>query len=228
MLPHAPKVKRAVLDFENALWQALAAIIPQVERKGCAFHFSQAVWRKAQNIGLQPAYNADVGTNRLIRRILALTLLPARNIRPLFKDLKAEASTPMLKKLFKYVNNTWIKAVNEPWSIDNWSCYYLPIRINNDVEGWHAALNKKGRSSFSFYLLVKHLHEESSLVPIQTRLISDNKLTRRRKNASVKLDEKLFSYWSDFDHGKIDARKLHKLVSHVYAPKKKKSIALTN
>ena len=87
--------------------------------------------------------------------------------------------------------------------------------------GFHTALNTKGRSKCSFYLLVKLLHEESSLVPLQTRLVSDNKLTRLRKKLSEKMDEKLFQHWADFEEGKISAIKLHKLVCYVYAPKKK-------
>ena len=135
--------------------------------------------------------------------------------------MKADATTRKLKKLWKYVDKVWIQAIGQPWTITDWSCYYLPIRTNNDIEGWHTALNTKGRSKCSFYLVVKLLHEESTLVPLQTRLVSDNKLTRRRKKLSVKMDEKLFQNWADFEEGKINAKRLHKLVCYVYAPKKK-------
>ena len=221
MLPHAPRLKRTVLDFEQALWRALKHILPDAEHKGCAFHYSQAVWRKAQNLGLSTAYNEDAGTNKFIRRILALALLPATHIISLFNQMKTEATTGKLKKLWKYVNKIWIQGIGMPWSIRDWSCYYLPIRTNNDLEGWHRALNTKGRSKCSFYLLVKLLHEESNLVPLQTRLVNDNKLTRRRKKSSEKMDEKLFHHWADFEEGKISAKKLHKLLCYVYAPKKK-------
>ena len=134
--------------------------------------------------------------------------------------MKTNATTVKLKKLWKYVNKVWIEGIGQSWTISDWSCYYLPIRTNNDIEGWHTAMNTKGRSKCSLYLLVKLLHEESRLVPLQTRLVSDNKLTRRRKKLSIKT-EKLYKHWADFDDGKISAKKLHKLVCYVYAPKKK-------
>ena len=88
-------------------------------------------------------------------------------------------------------------------------------------DNMHCNVNTKGRSKCSFYLVVKLLHEESTLVPLQTRLVSDNKVTRRRKKLSVKMDEKLFQHWADFEEGKINAKRLHKLVCNVYAPKNK-------
>ena len=100
--------------------------------------------------------------------------------------MKMEETTTKFKKLWKYVNKVWIVGIGQPWTITDWSCYYLPIRTNNDIEGFHTALNTKGRSKCSFYLLVKLLHKESTLVPLQTRLVSDNKLTRRRKKSSEK------------------------------------------
>ena len=55
-LPHAPRLQRTVLDFEQALWRALEQVLPNAERKGCAFHYSQCIWRYAQSLGLATAY----------------------------------------------------------------------------------------------------------------------------------------------------------------------------
>jgi transposase-like protein len=46
-------VKGFVADFEAALWQALKARFPRCPIQGCAFHWSQAVFRKVQEHGLQ-------------------------------------------------------------------------------------------------------------------------------------------------------------------------------
>ena len=39
------QVKRIVLDLEDATWRAVWIIFPTVQLKGCAFHFTQAMWR---------------------------------------------------------------------------------------------------------------------------------------------------------------------------------------
>ena len=42
-----------VADFEAAVWRAVADDHPHIQMRGCYFHFSQAVWRKVQEIGIE-------------------------------------------------------------------------------------------------------------------------------------------------------------------------------
>ena len=39
--------------------QAIHAEFPNAEVKGCFFHYSQAIWRKTQNLGLAVLYKED-------------------------------------------------------------------------------------------------------------------------------------------------------------------------
>ena len=59
-LPVGPRVKRFVLNFERGLWQALGLrsvfASTNVCIRGCNFHWAQAVWRKAQELGLQVCF----------------------------------------------------------------------------------------------------------------------------------------------------------------------------
>jgi hypothetical protein len=45
-------VKSFMVDFESAIWTALSEVFPDVVVHGCCFHWSQAVWRKVQDLGL--------------------------------------------------------------------------------------------------------------------------------------------------------------------------------
>jgi len=42
ILPDQPKVKRVTVDFEKAMWSAMRQVLPDVELKGCSFHWTQA------------------------------------------------------------------------------------------------------------------------------------------------------------------------------------------
>ena len=49
LLPHPSAVQEFVTDFESAAWRADATALQEVKLQGCAFHWGQAVWRKAKS-----------------------------------------------------------------------------------------------------------------------------------------------------------------------------------
>ena len=55
-LPISPAVRTFVLDFESGLWRALRETFGEKKIRGCNFHWSQTVWRKAQDLGLKVWY----------------------------------------------------------------------------------------------------------------------------------------------------------------------------
>lgn len=96
-MPRQPEVDSVVVDFEAGLWQAIREAMPGREIHGCAFHWTQVVWRKATEIELSSAYRHDDGTNDLIRMVLGLPFLPENHRAPAFRQIRGLASTPQLE-----------------------------------------------------------------------------------------------------------------------------------
>ena len=114
--------------------------------------------------------------------------------------------------------DTWVTSAM--WPPSCWSIYMLPIRTNNDIEGWHHSLNQRvnNRVHLPFYLLVELLHQEARLVLIQIQLVSDGKLSRIQRRKYCLLQSKIFKYWEDYSSSEITVCCLLKLCSYVNGP----------
>ena len=89
----------------------------------------------------------------------------------------------------------------------DWSVFKQPIRTNNDIEGWHNALNRRagGQCRLQFYLLIELLHREARLTSITIKLVSDKKLKRIQRRKYRQLQQKLFDAWEQYQTGNKSA-----------------------
>ena len=101
-------VKEMVLDFEKPVWKAIRSEFPQVRLRGCTFHWTRAVWQKVQKSNLQVPYNKDFPTNKFVKKLLALPMLPKEHIAPVFEILSTGAVTQPLQDLIEYIRKNWI------------------------------------------------------------------------------------------------------------------------
>ena len=208
------RVEEIIIDFEESVWRAIPDVLPNVCIRGCGFHWGQAVWRKIQELGLQVSYTNDAGIHRYLRKVLSLPYVPAEHTEELFLRFyrKADGCQSLLK-LLDYIRNTWI--YSSIWPPRSWCVFGRSIRTNNDVEGWHHHINLKARKGqLSFYLLVKLLHDEAKLVPIQVRLLSDGKVLRRQRAKYTRHHGRLASLWEEYNAGDRSAKQLLRAVSH--------------
>ena len=126
-----------------------------------------------QQLGLQTAYGEDDSIYKYLRKLMALPFLPHAEIRPMFMSLSGRAQNPPLSDLVTYIQKQWIDSETFPPA--NWSIYQQAIRTNNDLEGWHNALNRRagGRSNLPFYHMVEILEKEARLTAVNIRLVSE-------------------------------------------------------
>ena len=211
-------VRTITIDFEAAIWSAICSVFPKVSILGCYFYWTQAVWRKVQELGLQVLYNNDNKTHKYIRKLLSLPYIPAEHIEPVFTAFQAKATTVPLEQLTQYISNTWIDSTI--WPIPSWSVFGRYTRTNDNAEGWHYQMNSRAKKGqLSFYMLITLLHEESKSVNVQIHLVKDNKLSCQEWAIYHRQQLAIFTIWDDYVNGYKSANQLLKSCSkHVYAP----------
>ena len=126
-------------------------------------------------------HTTDRGTYDYVRKMMALPFLPGEKIERRFNHLQRRTTTKALKSFCQYVNDNWI--ISRTFSPATWSVYMESVRTNNDLEGWHNALNRraKGRAQLPLYVLIQLLHKEAALVSLQIRLVFDRGLRRHQR-----------------------------------------------
>lgn len=201
LVPQA-KVQRIVLDFEKAVWSALYGMMerdefPRVTIKGCFFHFTQAVFRRIQNLGMKTQYARDLGTKDICRRMMSLPLLPIECVPDIFRQLKKrcdDSGIESLQKFGEYMRKNWIDGWFSPAT---WVCFMELVRTNNHVEGYHRGLNSRVNGAHvNFYSLIQVLHEEAIHARYQAVDVEKGILTIPQALPEKKRNEELNQMWA--------------------------------
>jgi hypothetical protein len=154
---------------------------------------------------------------------MSLHLFPSTKIRKVFLKLKKKAANlkiGLLDKFFNYIDNNWMQP--GIWSPEAWSVFFQIIRTNNDAEGWHNKLNKKGKGAgLHFYKLVQMLFLESEFVEVEEAYLKQNQTTRHTRLDQKLMQAKLFRLWENYDEKreKNGSYKLLKRVAILYTKK---------
>ena len=181
-------------------------------------HISTICLPQVQELGLQTAYSGNEAVYRFIRKLMALPFLPHHEIRPMFVRLSVQAETQPLRDLTEYIQEQWVDSTI--FLPKEWSVFKQPVRTNNDIEGWHNALNRRagGKCRLQFYLLIELLHREARLTSITMKLVSDKKLKRIQRRKYRQLQQKLFDAWEQYQTGHKTASQLLRCCSHLNGP----------
>ncbi|KZS10266.1 Uncharacterized protein APZ42_025314 [Daphnia magna] len=136
-----PRVQRIVTDFKQAIFTPVSKHFVDCQHFGCNFHWYQAVLKKVKNLHLATIYN-NKGPNPVrdfIFYLLCLAYLPGDKFPGVFDALKSSAPSE-LAALVDYMERDRIRGKFR--TLDNWSCFNLLTRTNNDCEGIRHQWNK--------------------------------------------------------------------------------------
>lgn len=167
-----------ILDFENAMILALRSQFPSASIKGCLFHFTKAIWRNCQKIGLASHYAKDQLVRKFIKGLMALPFVPTDDLQAALDILRSDLPhansdvRPLLDQLECYFFHTWVRGDFSPTI---WNCYHsFSFRTTNHVEGWHRKFNSKIKIAHpTIFKFLRHLQEEERSVATRMLLLDN-------------------------------------------------------
>ncbi|CAF4880865.1 unnamed protein product [Rotaria socialis] len=134
--------KSIMSDFEPALITIIAAEFVGATHSSCYFHFTQAVYRAIQRVGLSTSYNNDNDIKHSCRKVMALALLSEPIIEDTYDELLATMPIEIkhtLNDLLQYFQGQWFVKV----PISQWCAHGFSMRTNNNAEAFHSRFNRR-------------------------------------------------------------------------------------
>ena len=183
--------REVIVDFEKASINAFKAVFPSVSVKGCFFHFSQANWRKIQDLGLSSIYRDEETVRTTIKSFVSLALIPMMDMDIGFEKL-LENLDERLEPFVHYFEDTWMGRVGRLGKKSKplfepalWNQFENARdgkqKTNNSVEGWHRAFQMgMGCAHPTICKFIQYLRNEQSLTENRiTRIIAGEDVYKR-------------------------------------------------
>lgn len=193
------KPKKVICDYETAFHKAMTKTFPQIQIRGCFFHLTQCIWRGIQRCGLQQQYSCDSMFALNLKMLASLAFVPEIDVVYAYEQLLHtkfyKRNEELLSTLIDYLEENWIgqlnrRSVRQPprFAIHLWNQYNSVLeeipRTNNNVEGWHNALNTRAEAShLSVWKLINLLKSEQNLTDVKISQIeasTESPLKRRK------------------------------------------------
>lgn len=183
-------------DFESGLIDVIRVQFPNTTHSGCHFHFTQALWRKVQEVGLVPAYKDTEQypeISEFVQLCMALAFIPQSDVVDQFNECVSNLSEEqkrLLDRFILYFRETWVSGL---FPIKLWNKYGQDFlhRTNNRVESWHSTLKQKLPAHPNIFVLVNALKmiESGTQLTLMKAGAGDSPPQRRAKY--IKLEDKL-------------------------------------
>ena len=126
------------------------------------------------------------------------------------------------KSKMMYINIHWCILMILNWNIlmiiDYYTWIIRKLFSVMNVEGWHRRMNHRGHAQLPFYIMIGLLHEESNIVDLQVRLVSEKKLQHHQRKTYKKLHAQYDSMWTAYASGEKTAKQLLYACARINGP----------
>lgn len=186
---------RFIVDFELAPIKAIRSVFTNIHLQGCNFHFKQALYKKADSLGI----TIDTEAKHHIALCAALAYLKDELVEAGWAVI--EDMTPSNEKYTEFNNyfvSYWIRSDFR----GVWNCYRARHRTTNGAESWHKRLNNKMPKKkpellqFLDVLRSEGRHFDRRIQEIDKEIVN-------RKPSVIEMDDKIAAIVDDYEQSRL-------------------------
>ena len=185
------KPQMITIDFEDSLKKSLKSVFPDSSQIGCLFHYRQAIFRKAKEIGL---FTQDLKekTHNLLDKLINISWLPNlesfQNHYDVIKQ-KISLEDKILVDFLEYYEKEWITRFEKGeinYNLDDDS-----HRANSVLENFHSKMTENLPNFPNWQIFYEFIKNEDKIFIEETmRLELTGQLAEKSKNFCKKYEPK--------------------------------------
>ncbi|XP_065324842.1 uncharacterized protein LOC135931557 [Gordionus sp. m RMFG-2023] len=180
----------AQTDYEAGAISALQFVFPNILVKGCFVHFTQAIWRKVQHLGLVKQYKEETAVYTIVRRMSVLPLCKREDIQVVCDScVDLAANDPLILSFLIYMDTTWINS-DAIFPHQIWTRYKIQgPRSNNHLEGYHHSLKRMAKNAHpDIYSLIRVLKDNQRLTELKVIQINNGEIVTGKNKKYVMIN----------------------------------------
>lgn len=208
-----------ITDFESTISNSFKLVFPLSTNYFCYFHYSQAIYRRINTLGLKKTIKNDIIFKKLLNMIFFLPFFPIERILNAYKAIKEQYlhyNDDRINSLLSYFEKNFVglkidgSYIAPKYSIESWNVYYRTLnnipRTTNNVEAWNRVFNEKcviSHPNIAVVISAMLDVEESNRITLnqyiaggykfqQKKFEKENKLKLLLENIEFIKDEKVF------------------------------------
>jgi hypothetical protein len=208
---HDMRASYALGDFEMGALNAVQLEWPNVLQlilKCCIFHFDQAILRKTKELGLWNGYLNDPDIKQMIRRFMAMPLMPLDQLDDVWLLIIADSPAvehPLHVQCVRfqdYIVTTWLEN-NALFPKELWNHYAEDSdRTTNAAESSHHRINGVcGKHRLNIHAFCREIRNEIINAEIRIAQLNNGEPPPRRKKITISIQNRLTRFRNEFEGG---------------------------
>lgn len=216
-------------DFELAAINAFKNKFPNINNKGCLFHFAQSLYKKFVSLGFSTDYAENSNVNVWFRKLFCMSVIPIENIDDEFKNLvnstpsfPEEVKNRKLNDFVDYFVNTYFEG---SYPISLWNHFETEgPRTNNSLEAYNNKLKLHiGVAHPNIYKSIEFFQKQETVSYLKYQNAIANKPPPRRKKLDIGKDNELHIYKKMLREGDINLTGYLRHILHLFSFRLNKS-----